>query len=312
MRLLLYTVLLYAVACYVIEGPGPHHLADVSFTDPNGPCITIRNAHNVHIERISVGPCKGNGITVSNSVGVHIGNSTFQNVATGVYALKSSSITVEHNDFTNMLGPFPRGQCVQTDKCQGPIDIVWNHCVNEPNRSNPEDIINLFQSTGTAAQPIVVAHNLVEGGGPSTTGCGILVGDHFGTHQYIRDNILIDPGQCGIGVAAGTHIVVADNIIVSDAHPWSNVGLYVWEQYGADCHTITLDSNRVRWVSRQDKHNHYWNGGNCQALTWVDNKWGDSISKRDARALLNKAGVVATIEPPQKPDKELVCLCQCH
>jgi hypothetical protein len=75
---------------------------------------------------------------------------------------------------------------------------------NISGQSYPEDAINLYKSSGDPTDPIQVVGNKIKGGGPSNTDSGIAVGDSAGAYVLVKDNVLIDPGQVGIGIGGGT------------------------------------------------------------------------------------------------------------
>lgn len=92
----------------------------------------------------------------------------------------------------------------------------------------------------------------------------------------IRGNTLADTGQVGIGVAGGSHIRVLGNVITSGAHPWSNVGLYVWNQGGTACSNIEVRDNRVTWRRADGRYNPTWVAGSCGPIVgWGDNHFTD-------------------------------------
>src|SRR6185312_10426586 len=115
----------------------------------------------------------------------------------------------------------------------------------------PEDLINIYASQGIASDPIQIIGNNLRGGGPSTTGGGIMVGDNFGRYIDIEDNILVDPGQYGIGVPSGENITVKNNKIYAKQQSFTNIGLYVGlaseiaSGYPCVGSTITVENNQV-------------------------------------------------------------------
>ena len=72
---------------------------------------------------------------------------------------------------------------------------------------------------------------------------GAVLGDGGGGHVIVEGNALVNPGQVGIGVASGTDITVTGNSVYSEALPWSNVGIYVWNQYGSACGNIQITTD---------------------------------------------------------------------
>ena len=192
-------------------------ISGVSITAGAVPAITLNNCTNVHITLSRF----VNGTTV-DAVGVYLykcSNITidycyFNQVASGVYASTSTGVYVANNQMLNMMGPMPRGQFVQLNACYGAGNKIMNNkCENIMGQSVPEDAINLFQSNGTADSPITVANNWIRGGGPSKSGGGIALGDGGGSYQIASDNILVNPGQYGIAIAAGTVMSILNNKI---------------------------------------------------------------------------------------------------
>jgi hypothetical protein len=196
-------------------------------------------------------------------------------VATGVYALECVDISVENIEVTNVQGPMPRGQMVQFNKVSGTSNKVnYNVIENSLGTSGQEDAINMYKSNGTALNPIQIIGNWIRGGGPSKSGGGILIGDAGGSNYLVQDNILVDPGQYGIGVASGTNIQVLNNKIYAKQQDFTNVGIYVWNQYNTDCNTITVMGNEVNWTNKSGYSNGAWNGSNCGEINgWSNNNW---------------------------------------
>jgi hypothetical protein len=206
-------------------------LSNLSITNPNGPCIAIHGGADLVLDHVSLGPCKGDGVsidghatrvTIRNSYvhdttgngvgtyqasGVTLTGSHFARISSGGYFAESTGVIVERCSVLNVQGPFPRGQLAQFNGVTGPSNAIrCNVMENRAGESNPEDGINLYVSSGTAASPIVVEGNRIRGGGPSTSGGGILLGDGGKTsaYQISRFNVLADPGQYG-GVRREPH-----------------------------------------------------------------------------------------------------------
>lgn len=229
-------------------------LEGLCISNPSGDCVVISGASSVTIRNNQIGPC-GSYPSVN---------------AKAVYVLSSSNVEVSGNTFANAGRNF-----VQFDKVTGG-SITDNTGENQLGQSWAEDLISLYQSNGTASAPIVVSGNRLRNGGPSGSGSGIMLGDGGGSFQVATGNILVDPGQVGIGVASGTNIVVADNLVYSSSHGWSNVGIYVWNQYGTPCNTISVTGNQVNWLNASGAQNSWWDGGNCNP-TVTGNTWGAPI-----------------------------------
>lgn len=266
----------------VINGMSDVVISSKQFTNPQGNCIEILNSKNITIEKNIIRNCGGEGIAMENSTNVAILANQIEEVRTGVYAVTSTAIRVENNTFKNVKGPMPRGQFVQFNNVRGGGNrINSNRGVNVRGQSNPEDMISLFQSCGTALDPIQVNGNTLEGGGPSKSGSGIMTGDSSGCYIRVKDNVLINPGNVGIGIAGGTNIEVLHNTVYSEQTDVSNVGIYVWNVASPECHSHTVRDNMVKWTNKDGKLNPAWNSGTCGAIKgWDLNEWDLKIFLR--------------------------------
>jgi parallel beta-helix repeat protein len=291
---------------------------ETPLTNPNGTCLELRGVKDRVIENRVIGPCGGNGIelwdsqniTIRNVVitdtaasGIYIHGSTsiaisesrISNTISGIYAISSSGIKVGCNTIEDPRGPVPRGQFVQFDKVSGGENAIsCNVGRNRPGRGTPEDAISLYKSNGAIEKPIEVSYNLIIGGGPSNSGGGIMMGDDGGSHQLAKGNILIDPGQYGIGVASGNNMSIADNLVFGRKQDFTNVGIYVWNQYPHPCHTISVTGNSVKWQSKTGRPNPFWSGKNCSNVS--------GLLHNNFKADLSPA--IADAQPPQE------CGCQ--
>ena len=104
---------------------------------------------------------------------------------------------------------------------------------------------------------------MFRGGGPSTSGSGIVAGDYGGNYTVVENNTLLDPGQAGIAVASGRNISVLNNKIYARQQPFTNNPLYVWNQTATTCSHITVRGNRANWTDKNGAINIGWNAGNC-------------------------------------------------
>jgi hypothetical protein len=120
-----------------------------------------------------------------------------------------------------------------------------------------------------------------------------MLGDGGGGHVVVEGNALVNPGQVGIGVASGTNITVSGNSVYSDALPWSNVGIYVWNQYGSACDTIQITNNQVNWTAASGSANPWYNGGGCSNVTESGNTWSADIGPAE-----EPPAAPLAVEPP--------------
>lgn len=262
--------------------------------DPKGSCLSFNGLTDAIIENVVIGPCGehgielidskrvlirnvtikgtvGSGVFVMGSQDIDVVDSQISDTITGVYAERSSAIRVSCNTIVNPRGPIPRGQFVQFNRVEGAnSNVRCNIGRNEPAEGRvPEDGINLYKSTGTPQSPIIVEYNLLTGGGPSESGGGIMLGDSGGEFQIARNNTLVDPGQYGIAISSGNDIEVLNNKVFGRKQAFTNVGIYVWNQYPPACHSHTVSGNQVKWISKVGRANGWWNGRNCGAIEGV-------------------------------------------
>ncbi len=234
-----------------------------------GPCgshgIELRDSEDVVIRNVVIKDTVGVGIYIFGSRSVDVVENRIENSVAGVFAGRSRGINVSCNTIENVRGPIPAGQFVQFNAVEGPDNTIsCNLGRNIPGDGRqPEDGISLYKSFGVTGSPILVAHNLLIGGGPSKSGGGIMLGDDGGAYQLARRNILVDPGQHGMGIASGHNMAILENEIYGRKQPFTNVGIYVWNQYLHACRSHQVRGNHVNWSSSSGRSNGWWDGRNC-------------------------------------------------
>jgi hypothetical protein len=150
------------------------------------------------------------------------------------------------------------GDVVQLLYANGPaIRITDNVAINIAGESNPEDLVNLWQSSGKASDPILVARNKFNGG-QAPSAFGILLGDGWspdvmGWYATAEDNILVNTGSGGVNIAGGGGMTVRNNKIYGDVKdkPYPNVGLGA----SGDCSTHTVEYNEVTFYKGANWNN---------------------------------------------------------
>ena len=236
-------------------------------------CIKLINCTNITIQDCRLISARGNGVDIYKCKNITIKDCYMESISTGVYAIESQGINVSYNKVKNVKGPFPRGQMVQFNEVSGENNVVsFNRCENILGESYPEDIINMYKTNGTADSPVKIIGNWIRGGGPSHTGGGIMLGDNGGSYLIAKNNILVNPGQYGMAISSGTNIQIINNKIFGKQQYFTNVGLYVWNQYPSACSSNTVSDNLVNWVKANGEANNSWNNGNCGiVLHWNTN-----------------------------------------
>jgi hypothetical protein len=271
----------------------------------SGECVDLIGASNVTFRTSDIGPCAGRGVAINGGSGdniydsyIHIekkakaccdshdgifirfsSNDRVQGnvIAYGesnIQTFASDNIAIVGNFLLNPLGPFPRGEQIQTgpgshmtiinnfmlstdDKTLGPAVGTRNSAPIRYGQNNtgnrPSDSLSVYTT-----RDVDVANNYITGGVDATTpgsggaqassGCGLIAdGSNSLAPKGItfKNNILVNTGQCGIGIATGTNLVVTGNKIINlNPHGHGNTALYIWKQYTPSCGPVLLNVTR--------------------------------------------------------------------
>lgn len=260
-------------------------LSGVHVTSTSGPCIKGDGVQNVRITDSKIGPCgpgsEGVGVYLYASHDVRVDHVAFDDVASALYAQTdpNGNIVFDHNLVTRIRGPMPRGQMVQFDDIHGAGHRIACNVSDQTvpgYQAGPEDHVSMYKSGGTAQSPIEIAFNRLRGGGPSTSGSGIMTGDSGSEYLYVHHNTLVETANVGFAIAGGSHITFEQNRAFSPKNPYSNVGAYVWAQAGVTCQDNAMIGNRTLWTNKDGTSNPFWDGGNCQNTKFSGNVWGDA------------------------------------
>ncbi len=233
--------------------------------------------HNVKAEAIypSVARAtKGEFVNIGLFKSVRIENNQVTGYATGVRLLNFGAdvtrsgqvISVRYNRFRNMDGRMSdgKGGFLLEHKANGQaiglntilrasVEIAWNEIINQPYQSQTEDVISTYESGGTAAAPILIHDNYVQGnyaadpaGAIDFSGCGINLGDSPNKSPDVGytdayDNQVVSFENNGIGISAGHDQRFWNNRVVSAARApdgtllgssW-RTGIGFWNYYGS-------------------------------------------------------------------------------
>jgi len=292
---------------FVIEG--------LDFSDAKGDIIALYHCENVIIRNNRFRSSDKRGVYLYQCKNITIIDNTFENVRTALTAQESQGIKFEYNDVLNLGGLLAlsdntiNGFATLFNKVTGAGNsISYNAIENIFGDSSPGDIINVNGSDGTAQSPIMVKGNWIKGGGPSPNGGGILLGDLGGSYQIAEGNILVDPGQYGIGIAGGHNMTIRNNKIYGKKQYFTNVALYAknfYESRFGKSHTLRIENNIVNYTNRDGvAGNSWWISDNVKPVTVVEtNKYDPSLS---ASILPNKIlgrARSTTTPPPSTPEE---------
>lgn len=316
----------------VISGQNGTTIQGLKITSTTGDCVKIVNSTNITIQNSEIGPCGGgttaNGINISGGSGIAVYDSyihpetlsgsccdshdgifihdgaksvTIQGnvIAYGesnIEAQGISGITVVGNFLLNPRGPLPRGQNFQCWNGCASATISNNYTLSSTDTTkylypeNQEDSLNFGYTNGA-----VVQGNFITGG-HSPSGCGLIADDSANSMQF-KGNMLLNSGQCGIGIADGTNQIVDNNKVynTNSIAGAGNTAIYVWKQYAAACGPTTLSNNVADEIKPDGTHSGFWDGGGC-STSLTNNTFGQA-----ADAMLTPVSTVfaAPSIPPQ-------------
>lgn len=130
-------------------------------------------------------------------------------------------------------------------------EIGWNQSVQTMGTTSTEDVINIYESTGSREHPIRVHDNYLEGAstavpGKNYTGTALIV-DGNSVHDaqpggwiVFENNQIVATAGTGIGIAYGHDITARNNRVVScgvdargHAYAWGASAAVIWNYYKA-------------------------------------------------------------------------------
>lgn len=189
----------------------------------------------------------------------------------GIYLLGSgytpTAVVVDNNSFHNITGdPSQLTQAIQLDKVQlGGAEIAWNQVINDPGASNVEDVISVYASGGTAADPLKIHDNYIQGAYPanpndsSYSGGGIMLSDNHSAYVQAFNNQVLDTTNYGIAISSGHDNSIFNNRVLGlTARPASNVGIYIWNSSGGSFFNNTGTGNQIQVVQANGARNDSW------------------------------------------------------
>jgi len=273
------------------------HLTIQNYTE-HGIHSTSSNSVGINIHHVTfknIAPSKNgkynSAVNFDNCQNIEVRDSNFQNVSSGVLFTDSfGPLQVNDNEALN-----PGRNFFQCDKCEGGgIRVNGNSLEHTTGYGNTvlEDWINIYDSEGIDGDYIEVNNNrarVILSNGQTTkvsnSGCMVILGDAGGKYQEARNNIGVNPGNCGLGVAGGYKIEVEGNKMYSQVVPGvSNVG------YQAINYTPSNNTcQEINFFSGTNKAN-YDCGGDCDDPPKYDNNATAPINDTDNKICTNESG----------------------
>jgi PKD repeat protein len=325
-----------------LSGQNGRIVENLHITNPSGDCLVISNSTNITIRRSEIGPCGGNAVKISGGSGVAIYDSYIHpekplvtdccDNHDGIFASNTSNlsiqgnviaygesnievngtatVTVTGNFLLNPIDSNPslpadgqsRGQNFQAWSGSSNVTVANNYALSSTDTSkylfaeNQEDSINFGLTTG-----IVVRGNYITGG-HSHSGCGLISDDQANGARFVN-NILLDTGQCGIGIADGTNQVLDSNRVLNrtPVQGGGNTAIYVWKQYSGACGPVTVSNNIATEIKTGGAQSGFWNGGGCEPVILTSNTF-------DAAAQTLLGSPSQTMPPPKIPPAPKDCV----
>lgn len=258
--------------------------------------LTISNCYGYAEDPMTSGIGRGRFAKLSYGSNVNISNNYLESTA-GIYLYKSTCpVSVMYNCVHNLGGLVssvtPNGLCAIGIKAGGTycsanflqlnqikdnsnVEIAWNEMVNTPYQSAGEDHISIYQTSGTAASPILIHDNYFQGiypNAPDTvymTGAGMNIGDSAATYSseantgYVKcyNNQLVSISTQGISQGSGSNNFILNNRIISSGvfvdngivkrFKYAHVGIQLWDYFNlgqAAVHNNTIANNYVGYM----------------------------------------------------------------
>jgi len=320
-----------------LSGQSGVTIQNLHITNPSGDCVTITNGTNITIRQSEIGPCGGNGIVISGGSTINVFDNYIHpegklsgccDVTDGIFANGTSNLAIrgnviaygesniEANNQTNLsvVGNFflnprgganSRGQNVQVWGNSTTVLVQNNYTLASTDTTKytyaevQEDSINF----GSNISGITAQGNYITGG-HSSSGCG-LIADTGALNEQFRGNMLLNTGQCGIGITDGTNVVVDSNKILNTT-PVSgggNTAIYVWKVNASDppCGPTQISNNIASAIASNGTPNSFWNGGGCDPVTLTSNTF-------DAAAQPALSPASQKLPPPLIPPQPQNCV----
>ena len=278
-----------------LQGPG-----DLILTaNTTGFNLTVHNTNGYGTNPNVAERSKGDFIRASQVAKLDVENNYIEGTDFGVYVDGYSgsrsgdqTITIHANVGKNMDGRHSDGnggympsqndrswshfaQLSHMNNVPG-IDISWNQVIDEPYNSSVDDVINIYQSGGTADSPLNIHDNYIQGAYPnnpqtdSYSGGGIITDGNIDTQDnttayvHMYNNQVIDTANYGLAVSNGHDNEIYNNRVISagvlpdgTSIASQNVGIYIADIYGGNVangtfHDNHAHDNTVGWVNPKD------------------------------------------------------------
>jgi parallel beta-helix repeat protein len=265
-----------------------------------GASLSVRDCVGIGVNPNQVGKSKGDFVHAEAMSKLVVENCDIRGMRFGVYIdgydgsrTGDQTITIRGNRGRNMDGRRSDGKggwqpsqkdrdwshFVQLNHVQAVpgIEIAWNEVVDAPFQSSVDDVINIYQSSGTVSSPLRIHDNFIDGAYPNSpktdtySGGGIITDGGTDTKDTatafvdIDDNQVIDTTNYGIAISNGHDNVIKENRVLStgllpdgSTVAAQNVGVYISDIYGHNVANGSMyddhaSENTVGWVNKSPR-----------------------------------------------------------
>jgi len=255
----------------IVSGPG--NLIEADTTDVN---LTVESCAGTGVVPATAGKQLGCFVFGQSFSQLSVEHCAMQNLSYGVYVswggspTPPSSIKVLYNFGLNMNGQFSNGDGgFQTGSARkfshfiqiamltnAPnIELGWNIVVEQPDRSSVDDNINIYESSGTPASPILIHDNFIYGGylyaptAPGYTGGGIIT-DQGTSYTRIVDNQVLNNANYGVSLnyGAGNNAATGNHVVSTGCFPGQGPdGGWYGDTFGNGAEGATMTGNLSGW-----------------------------------------------------------------
>jgi Ricin-type beta-trefoil lectin domain/Bacterial Ig-like domain (group 2) len=260
-----------------------------------GSKLTVKNVVAVGVNPNVLGLSNGIFVDALSPALLDVENSYFENVLFGVLvrgyggnADGTQTITILNNRGRNTLGTVSDGnggylsgetnwqfahtfQISNVNSVPG-MRIAWNELINYPGQSLVNEVVNIFDTSGTANSPLLVHDNFIQGaypynptdlfyngGGYSTDGTSSDTPATATAFNSIYNNQIVGTVNVGIEIGTGHDNVAYNNRVLSSGLlpngtqiPSQNGGLSLYDVYGnvqnGSMYNNNMYNNSVGWM----------------------------------------------------------------
>jgi hypothetical protein len=279
-----------------------------------GANVTVENVTGTALDPGVSGQTRGSFLKASNVASLVVKNNTMTGVLFGikVWSSQPTKLEILNNQATDLEDRASDGNggflakrpamghfvILNGVSAASGAEIAWNKVVQTIGQTSTEDVINIYESQGTAAHPIYVHDNYMEGASSPVytnhyTGTALITdgaatdGNQPTAYVDFENNQVVATAGTGVGIAAGHDIQASGNHVVScgvtadgNWYAWGANAVVIWNFYKNKSFYNNHVSGTVGGVVAPDGK-----GGGKKANEWMPkdkNQDSSSAIERDS------------------------------